>query len=192
MRIKVALPKGRLLEKTAALLQEASWGLDGYNKELRLYHIKSAALHNLAVKVFHEKDIPIQVAIGNYDLGICGLDWIEELLAKYPSSALLKVKDLGFGETTLYMTASPLSPQSLEQLKASQAHVRIASEYPNLAEAFALKNRFSRFSVFPVWGAAEAFPPENADLALISGKTEFSNGMVLVSRMLDSSAYLIA
>ncbi len=91
MRIKVALPKGRLLDKTAALLEKAGWGLDGYNKELRLYHIKSTALHKVEIKVFHEKDIPVQVAVGNYDLGICGSDWVEELLAKFPSSTVVRV-----------------------------------------------------------------------------------------------------
>ncbi len=104
MRIKVALPKGRLLNKTADLLQRANWGLEGYNKEMPLYHLKSD-LRQVSVKVFHEKDIPIQVAVGNYDLGICGLDWVEELLAKYPSVALVKVKGLGFGEGALYMAA---------------------------------------------------------------------------------------
>jgi len=53
--------------------------------------------------MFHERDIPVQVAIGNYDLGICGLDWLEELLVKYPSSALMKVESLGYGRGALYV-----------------------------------------------------------------------------------------
>ena len=77
MPIKIALPKGRLLKETAVLLQRAGWGLDGYNEEARSYRLKSEAFSNLLVKMFHEKDIPIQVAVGNYDIGICGQDWIE-------------------------------------------------------------------------------------------------------------------
>ena len=38
------------------------------------------------------------------------------------------------------------------------------SEYPNIAESFALNLRLSRPSLYPVWGAAEAYPPENATL----------------------------
>jgi ATP phosphoribosyltransferase len=46
-----------------------------------------------------------------------------------------------------------------------------------------------------VWGAAEAYPPESADLALIAGRTEaelYSCDMAPVSRMLDFGAFLIA
>ena len=84
-QIKVALPKGNLLSETATLLEQASWGLDQYREGTRSYRLKSQKLPNLFAKIFQEKDIPIQVAVGNYDLGICGLDWVEELLAKYPS-----------------------------------------------------------------------------------------------------------
>jgi len=194
--IKIALPKGRLLGKTASLLQLADWGMDGYHEKARLYHLKSTAYPNLSAKMFHERDIPIQVAIGNYDLGICGRDWVEELLAKYPSSAVIKVADLGYGAGSLYMLAG-LAGTGMSDLrrKAGRSTVRIVSEYANLAESFALKERLSRFSIFPVWGGAEAYPPEHAELALISGGagTEFLNtGMVPVERVLDFSAYLIA
>ncbi|MFQ6122332.1 MAG: ATP phosphoribosyltransferase [Dehalococcoidales bacterium] len=194
--IKVALPKGRLLDKTAALLQRAGWRLSGYHDKARFYHLKSQKFPTLLIKVFHEKDIPVQVAVGNYDLGICGLDWIEELLVKYPSSALVKVRNLGYGGGTLYMVASRSGAVlTMAQIKAKPGVIRIASEYPNLAESFALRNRLSRFSIFPVWGGAEVYPPENADLALIPGRTEaeISNyGMVPVSKVFNFAAFLIA
>lgn len=189
-RIKIALPKGRLLRKTAALLQKADWGLDEYHSKISFYHPRSPRFPALIIKVFHEKDIPIQVAVGNYDLGICCLDWIEELLAKYPSSALVKVKDLLYGAGTLYMAASVM-----ERVKSENGVTRIASEYPNIAESFALRQRLGRFSVFPVWGAAEVYPPENADMALLPARAEAelsACGMVPVSRVLDFSAFLIA
>ncbi len=195
-QIKIALPKGRLLDETAILLKGAGWGLGGYHRQTRFYRLKSARFPNLLAKVFHEKDIPIQVAVGNYDLGICGLDWVEELLVKYPSSALVKVKNLGYGESALYMAGSRSEEASIaEELQAKQGIIRIASEYPNLAESFALKNRLRRFSIFPLWGAAEVYPPESADLALIPASTEedFLNyGLAPVSRVLNSSAFLIA
>lgn len=196
MDIKIALPKGRLLGKTASLLQIAGWGMDGYREQARLYHLKSSTYPNLSAKMFHERDIPIQVAIGNYDLGICGRDWVEELLVKYPSSAVVKVSDLGYGTGSLYMVAG-LADMAMSALrrKAGRSAVRITSEYANLAESFALKERLGRFSIFPVWGGAEAYPPEDADLALISGHTDaelVDMGMVPVARVLDFSAYLIA
>jgi ATP phosphoribosyltransferase len=187
--IKIALPKGRLLRKTAALLQKVDWGLDEYHSKIGFYRPKSQKFPDLLIRVFHEKDIPIQIAMGNYDLGICCLDWIEELLSKYPSSDLVKVRDLLYGAGTLYMAAS-----AIDQVQSVPV-MRIVSEYPNLAESFALKNRLSRFSIFPVWGAAEVYPPENADMALLPAKAEAElagYGMVPVSKVLDFSAFLIA
>jgi len=162
---------------------------------MRFYRLASRKFPNLLAKAFHERDVPIQVAIGNYDLGICGLDWIEELLVRYPSSALLRVRNLGYGEGSLYMVASKAGVATLDKLQAKRGIIRIASEYSNLAESFALRTRLRRFSVFPLWGAAEAYPPENADLALvpIMGEQEFANhGLVPVSEVLSFSAFLIA
>ncbi|MCK5433911.1 MAG: ATP phosphoribosyltransferase, partial [Dehalococcoidales bacterium] len=194
--IKVALPKGRLSVETATQLQSAGWGLGGYHEGTRCYRLKSRRFPDLLAKVFHEKDIPIQVAVGNYDLGICGLDWIEELLVKYPSSALVKVENLGYGEGSLYMAVSRSGGAAVvEEIQSKSGIIRIASEYPNLAEFFALKRRLKRFCVFPLWGAAEVYPPESADLALVSARVEaeLSNyGLVPVSEILGFSAYLVA
>jgi ATP phosphoribosyltransferase len=189
--IKLALPKGRLLRKTAAILQKAEWGLDEYHSRTGFYRPRSQKFPELLVRVFHEKDIPIQIAMGNYDLGICCLDWIEELLVKYPSSDAIKVKDLSYGEGALYVA----STSSSEDLFRNGTPVRIASEYPNLAESFALKKRLSRFSIFPVWGAAEVYPPENADMVLLaarSGSELTGYGIASLSKILDFSAFLIA
>ncbi len=191
MPLKIALPKGRLLRKTAALLQKADWRLDEYHSSMGFYRPKSAKFADLLIRVFHEKDIPIQIAMGNYDLGICGLDWIEELLVKYPSSNVIKVKDLMYGQSSLYLAAATKSLN----LRQNGTPLRIASEYPNLAEAFALKIRLSRFSVFPVWGAAEVYPPENADMALLAALNliEISGyGLSPFNKVLDTSSFLIA
>ena len=187
MPVKIALPKGRLLKKTSALLHRADWELDEYHSRLSFYHPRSRKFPGLLIKVLHEKDIPVQVAVGNYDLGICSQDWVEELLVKYPSSAVVRVEDLGYGKCALYMVAGA------GQTGREYELIRIASEYPNLAESFALKNRLSRFSIFPVWGAAEAYPPENAELALISVKSLAElNGRAVMSKVLESGAVLIA
>jgi ATP phosphoribosyltransferase len=145
--------------------------------------------------MFHERDIPVQVAIGNYDLGICGSDWLEELLVRYPSSALIKVGSLGYGQSTLYVVTSlPEGISNIGVVRQRPGVVRIASEYPNLAEHFALSQRLRRFGIFPLWGAAEAYPPESADLALVCGTLEglAECGLAPLTRVLNVSACLIA
>ena len=193
--LKIALPKGRLLTETADFLKRAGWGLSDYHEGTRLYRIKSRRFPHLLAKMFSEKDIPIQVAVGNYDLGICGLDWVKELLARYPSSALVKVQNLGCGEDALHMVVSrSLGVTTPEELTARAEVIRIASEYPNLAETFALNLRLRRFSVFPLWGGAEVYPPESADLALVPGRGDkfYEAGLVPISQVLSFSAFLIA
>jgi ATP phosphoribosyltransferase len=188
-KLKIALPKGRLMAETAALLARAGWGLDGYQEQTRLYRIESKTFPQLSARVFHEKDVAIQVAIGNYDLGICGSDWIEELLAKYPTSALMKVMNLRYGKGALYAASAADKTSVLK----NGGTVRIASEYPNLAESFAINARLRRFSIFPLWGGAEVYPPESAELVLVGTAEDFPYyGLKPISRVLSVSAFLIA
>jgi ATP phosphoribosyltransferase len=194
MGVRVALPKGRLLKPTAEMLAKAGWGLEEYSEKTRLYRLSSQRFPNLKAKMFHEKDIPIQVAIGNYDLGICGLDWVLEQQVKYPSSAIVKLRNLGYGEGAIYVAADA---SSIHQgtLETRGLCLRLASEYPNLAESLAQQLRLPRFSIFPLWGAAEGYPPEDAELVLLSRKDEVeltSRGLVSLGRMVNFKAYLIA
>jgi len=194
--IKLALPKGRLLPATASLLKETELEFEDYTPGTRSYRLKSTKLPHLSAKIFQEKDIPVQVAVGNYDLGICSLDWVEELLVKYPTSAVLKVADLGYSRGNLYLTASRYSKLSgLQDLSAGLYSWRIVTEYPNLAELAALNLRLRRFRIFPVWGAAEAYPPENADLALLWAKDEpeiQAQNLIALKTLMSAGACLIA
>lgn len=193
MQVKLALPKGRLMASTAAMLDKIGLCLDEYNKGSRSYRPVCQRYPGLEIKVFQEKDIPIQVAVGNYDLGICGLDWIEELLAKFPASSIVKVKNLGYSVSHLHLVAGNDKPApSIQDLSRFNGEIRLASEYPNLAEAFALRLRLKRFQVFPLWGSAEAYPPDSAEIAIISGNGVIPPGLSSVASILTSSAFLIA
>jgi ATP phosphoribosyltransferase len=194
--IRIALPKGKLLSDTAKLASAAGWQLVDYSEGARLYHLNSAAYPELSGKILHEKDIPIQVATGNYDLGICGLDWIEELLSKFPASQLVKMRNLGYGSLSIYLAASAQSgANDLPKMVLSDELISLASEYPNLAEALALNLRLKHFNVYPLWGAAEIYPPENAELVLLAtreGKELEGSHLKPLQKVMDSSAYLIA
>jgi ATP phosphoribosyltransferase len=192
--IKVALPKGRFLEPTASLLQKAGWGFTGYQENARLYRMRSHTIPGLYAKMFRERDIPVQVAVGNYDLGICGSDWLEELQVKYPSSAVLKLAELGYVDGMLYVAGGVDGVTTVAAAQAQLGAVRIAGEYPNLAESFALKTRLKRFAIFPLWGGAEVYPPETADLALVPGTPESLArcGLAPLAEVLRIRACLIA
>jgi ATP phosphoribosyltransferase len=194
--IKFALPKGRFLSPTASLLAETGLGLEGYGDKTKQYRLRSARFPSLSAKILQEKDIPIQVAVRNYDLGICGLDWIEEYLVKYPAGALVKIASLNYGEGDIHVVAGAQGGiTSLNKLSAQRSDCRIVSEYPNLSEAYALDLRMKRFRIFPVWGAAEVYPPENADLAVLWGRSRAhiaAQGLIPLDRLFPVTAYLIA
>ena len=194
--VKLALPKGRFLSPTATLLAEIDLGFHGYSNKTKQYRLRSARFPGLSAKILQEKDIPIQVAVGNYDMGICGSDWIEEYLVKYPAGALVKISSLNYGEGSINVVASAQAGISkLDELSARRNDHRIVTEYPNLAENFALNLRMRRFRIFPVWGAAEAYPPENADLAVLWGKSEADiadQGLIPIRKLLPVNAFLIA
>ena len=194
--VKLALPKGKLLAPIANLLGELNLGFEDYDNKTRDYRLQSVTFPYLSAKIFQERDIPIQVAIGNYDLGICGLDWIEELVTRYPASALVKLSSLNYGEGDIYVAASyHMGISSILELQLRKNDWRIVSEYPNLAEVFALSLRLKVFKIFPVWGAAEVYPPEDADLAVLWAKNEreiTAQGLICLSKLLRANAFLIA
>jgi ATP phosphoribosyltransferase len=158
--------------------------------------LRSSRFANLAAKILQEKDIPIEVAVGNYDLGICGSDWIEEYLVKYPAGALMKIASLNYGEGDVHVVAGAQGGiTSLNELSTRQDDCRVVSEYPNLSEALALNLRMRRFRIFPVWGAAEVYPPEDADLAVLWGRSRAhiaAQGLIPLDKLFPVTAYLIA
>ena len=194
--VKLALPKGRFMLPTANLLQEIDLGFKDYNDKTRQYRLKSRRFPHLSAKIFQEKDIPTQVAIGNYDLGICGSDWVEELLVRYPASALVRISSLDYGEGSVYAAASYQagSPSPIES-PAEKSNWHIVSEYPNLAQSLALNLRMKTFKIYPVWGAAEVYPPDSADIAILWAKNEdavVAQGLVPLSELLPVTAILLA
>jgi ATP phosphoribosyltransferase len=190
--IRLALPAGDLREPLGDLLRKAGLPVDDYVRGSRSYVVRAAPEDGVRLRVFREKDIPIQIALGNYDLGICGLAWVEDLIQRYPSDAVVPVCDLGLGYSSVYVAAA--EGDSLAGW-VGRPGLRIVSEFPNLAEAFARRLRLPAYRVFPVWGAAEVYPPEDADLAVIAAKDEDevrSQGLTPVHALLEGSAWLVA
>ncbi len=183
--IRLALPTGELRSDTAALLDAAGAGIVDYaagSRALRFDVLDGAGV----ARVFREKDIPVQVALGNYDAGICGLAWVEELTRRFPRHDVVRVCPLGFGRQELWLAAAG---------DTCGSPVRIASEYGNIAEAVARRWRLGRYRVFEVKGAAEAYPPEDADVVLIAARSAdeiAASGLDPIGRVFESRAWLIA
>ena len=152
------MPTGSLRGETASILDDAGCAIGDYasgSRALRFEMLGGAAM----ARVFRERDIPAQVALGNYDAGICSSHWVDELAQRFPAFDAVRLCDLPFGASTLFLASGG---------DTCERSVRIVSEYPNIAETLARRMRLPRYRIYPASGATEAYPPEDADLALLA------------------------
>lgn len=192
-RIRLALPAGDLRGPVSEILTARGLRVEGYGDGSRSYRLKATEREEIDVRVFREKDIPIQVAIGNYDLGICSLAWVKQMEVRFTRQPVVSLCDLGVQPSFLFAAAAIGHCERLEDL-ANLGVLRIASEYANIAEAFARSARLPRYRVQPVWGAAEAYPPEDADCVIVSADSEerlLSAGVAPLFTLLENSAWLV-
>ncbi len=194
--IRFALPKGRFLSSTSELLAAAGVSFDDYNSKTRQYRLRSSRFESLSAKILQEKDISVHVSVGNYDLGICGRDWVREMKARYPAAALVEVGPLPLREGAVYLATSAYSDlTSLDEVRRADRTLHVVSEYPSIATVLAAELRLRRFRVFPVWGAAGAYPPESADLVVMWAGDErelLSQGLLPLRKLFDVDAMLVA
>ena len=192
--ISVCLPKGNPMKTLAGYFEKTGFPVCEYHSQNRTYR---PAVDNLPVraKIMAEKDVAIQVSIGNYDIGFSGLDWTRELTTKYRGSDIHIFKHLGLDQKGIYAcTGVNGNFNSVEYLHKKNGFVTIVSEYPNLAEHFAIQNRFRKFKIFSAWGSVEAYPPEHADVVILSAynpESLLSMGLCNISCELESELTLI-
>jgi ATP phosphoribosyltransferase len=193
--LKLALPKGPTMKRVADLLDRAGLVVPGYHEGSRVYRLVAESPPGVFVKVFSPKDIAIQVAVGNYDVGITESLWVEELAASFKKIAIVTVMELGFGRGRLFAAVPPGVTEADLASRAEQSPIRIVGEYPNLAERFARSMRLFRYRVFPVWGRAASYLPEGADVAVVKaqGKGDIvKQGLEPLSVIAESTAVVVA
>ena len=192
--IRLALPAGDLRSPVAEALSSAGLAVEGYGEGSRAYRLPVSGREDVKTRVFRERDIPIQVALGNYDLGICSLTWVKEMAVRFPEQPIIPLANLGIGTTSLYAAVADGAFARLSDL-SSLSTIRVASEYPSIAEAFALASRLPVYRVQPVWGSAEGYPPEDADIVVVAASDEAAlstQGLRPLHQILESSTWLVA
>lgn len=154
----------------SALFERIGFQVEGYHSKNRSYRSDVKGIDApVRAKIMAEKDVALQVAAGNYNIGFCGLDWILEHRVRFPGTSLHVVKRLGL-DVKLVRVCSAMDSEfdNMPALLNKTGFVTIVSEYPNLSEDFAIKTRLKRFRIFTAWGRVESYPPENADLVILS------------------------
>ncbi|MCC7550283.1 MAG: ATP phosphoribosyltransferase [Methanobacterium sp.] len=185
MEIKIALPsKGRISDPAVKLLSKAGIGLkDTVNRRL----FAETYDDQISVMFTRAADIPEFVADGAADLGMTGMDLIEE------KEAHVKIlENLNFGRSKLVLAAPEES--EIKKLSDIKPGSIVATEFPNLTEKY-LKTNGIPVKIVELSGSTEIAPFIGvsdliADLTS-TGTTLKMNHLQIVDTILESSVHLI-
>ena len=186
MQLKIALPsKGRISDPAVKLLEKAGIGIkDTANRKL----FSETYDEDTSVMFTRAADIPEFVADGAADLGITGLDLIEEKEADVEV-----LEDLNFGSAKLVL-AVPEDSKINNILDIDDGSI-VATEFPNLTKKY-LKSKGINVKIVELSGSTEIAPFIGvadivADLTS-TGTTLKMNHLKIIDTVLESSIKLIA
>ncbi|MBT4989934.1 MAG: ATP phosphoribosyltransferase [Rickettsiales bacterium] len=141
-----AIPKGRIQTKILPILANIGIEIekDFFNPDTRKL-IFSTNLPNLNIVQTRSFDVASFVASGKVDIGICGLDVIEE----FPNDQILRLKNLNIGKCRL-----SLAGKNSDKLSSFSTHLKIATKYPTVTSKL-LKQKGYQVETFKLNGAIE-------------------------------------
>ena len=186
MKIKIAIPsKGRISEPSINILEQAGLRLiDKNNRKL----ISKTFNKNIEVMFARASDIPEFVSDGVADMGITGVDLIEENEAD-----IVELLDLRFGQTKLVLAAPEES--NITSLEDITPDMKVATEFPVLTKKY-LDEKGLDLKIVKLSGSTEAAPFIGiADLITdltSTGTTLKMNHLEIIDTILESSIKLIA
>ncbi|WP_265569597.1 ATP phosphoribosyltransferase [Sphingomicrobium nitratireducens] len=186
-RLHMAIQKsGRLAEQSRDLLKSAGLKIQAHKGQLNA----RATNFPLDLMLVRDDDIPTFVADGVCELGIVGLNVLEEYALGQPQVGVEVIARLGFGRCALKLAAPAGQAFALADLEGS----RIATSYPRLTRRF-LDEQGIAAEVVTMRGAVELAPRlgiANYVCDLVStGQTLEANGLEPVLTVLDSEAVLV-
>ncbi len=186
MPLKIAVPnKGRLAEETVDLLRAVGIRVPRSSERTLVATTNGGRYQVLFTRA---QDIPEFVEIGAADVGVTGLDLVEET-----SCRVERMLDLKFGQCRLIVAAPESSP--ITSIDAIPSGARVATAFPNLTRRYFEKKK-KKVAIIPVSGATEITPMIGvADLItdlMQTGSTLKQNHLAMIDVILDSWAVLIA
>ena len=180
--LRIALPKGRLLEEAIRLLDRVGMRPDVDHNATRKLMVDGNA-GRVQFVTLKPIDIPVYVESGAIDAGIVGSDILREL-----DVDVYEPLDLGFGKCRLVLAAPRGTP-----LPVGQA-LRVATKYPRTAKRF-FAARNAHVHVVRLEGSVEIAPILGLADGIVdlveTGRTLADNDLVVVEEVEQVSAKLI-
>ena len=178
--IKVALPKGRIAKESLALFERlygAGFAFD--DRKLILEH------RDFTFMLVRSQDVPTYVAHRAADVGIVGLDVIEEQQLE-----VIKLLNLQIGQCKV-VVGSPCG----KSLDYQKPQLKIATKMPNITRKY-FANKALSIETLKLYGSIELAPLVGLSDAIVdiveTGSTMKQNNLKIDEVIMESSAYLIA
>ena len=165
--ITIGLPsKGRLKEKAVAFFDSRGFKVLQSKKE-RNYFATIENKPNIKIIYLHAKEIIQRLGDGTLDIGISGLDLLNESEKNLQDKINIKQK-LNFGEAKLVVavpddwidvqTVADLEEVAFDIRSKRNARLRVATKYPNLTNNFLISKGVTQYKLIPSLGATETYP----------------------------------
>ena len=165
--ITIGLPsKGRLKEKAVAFFDDRGLKVLQSKKE-RNYFASIENKPNIKIIYLHAKEIIQRLGDGTLDLGISGLDLLNESEKNLQDKINIKQK-LNFGEANLVVavpddwidvqTVADLEEVAFDIRSKRNTRLRVATKYPNLTNNFLISKGVTQYKLISSLGATETYP----------------------------------
>ncbi len=181
-----ALTKGRLAEKTLALLGKV--GIDCSEMEDKSSRKLIFVNEEKKVRFFLAKgpDVPTYVEYGVADIGVVGKDTIME-----EGRRVFEVLDLGFGKCRMCVCG----PESVREKLEHHEMIRVASKYPEIARDYFHNVKHQTVDIIKLNGSVELGPIVGLSDVIVdiveTGSTLRENGLTVLEEICPLSARMI-
>ncbi|MCX6689583.1 MAG: ATP phosphoribosyltransferase [Methanoregula sp.] len=187
--ITIALPKGSLEAQTLQLFKEADLEVKRTDRD---YNPRIDDPRIGKIKILRPQEIPTYVDKGYFDIGISGLDWVQET-----SSDVVEVADLSYsktGEGNVKIVIAVHRDEPIENASQIRPDSRVTTEYPVLTKKY-FESIGVKVQLFHSFGASEAKVPDLMDVVVDlteTGTTLRKNGLKIIGQIMESHTVIIA
>ena len=165
--ITIGLPsKGRLKEKAISFFDNSGFKIIQSKKE-RNYFGTIENKSNIKIIFLHAKEIVQRLGDGTLDVGVSGLDLLNESGKNLRDKINIECK-LDFGNANLVVavpddwidvqTIADLEEVAFDIRFKRNMRLRVATKYPNLTNNFLISKGVTQYKLIPSLGATETYP----------------------------------
>ena len=165
--ITIGLPsKGRLKESSISFLDKNNLKLTTNGGE-RNYFAEVENFPNIKIIYLHAKEIIQRIGDDTLDIGISGLDLLNESSSNLKNKIEVN-KKLDFGSANVVIaipddwidvqTVADLEEVSFDFRDRKNTRLRVATKYPNLTNNFLVSKGVTQYKLVPSLGATETYP----------------------------------